>query len=407
MNATLAGCVALVATLCGLDARAAPYRPATDDTVVATLPGGLPRSTARPGAVAAGPSGPLNVADAEVMARALIGRARTSGDPRDLGRAQAVLARWTDMNTAPIDILVLQATVDQSLHHFTRARVALDAVLQREPRNAQALLTRATVLQVQGQLEAAARDCAVLARTGESLIATACASSVASLQGRGRAAYVMLDFTLRSAGEQPAAGVRAWVNTVLASLAERNGDAASAAIHYQAALALAATDRYVIGSYADFLLDHGEAQAAQVLTRNRLMDDALLLRQALARARLGRSDTAAATAMLAERFAEARQRGDMLHLREEARFELHLRHDGRRALALAKQNWALPQREPEDARILLEAATAAGDASTRLNLLKWFERAGVADEYLACFDLSGRPRALEPQPVRFANEAHP
>lgn len=388
MIATLARCLVVATALGGLEARAAPYRPASDSTVVATLPGGLPRSTARFGAVAAGPSTPTDVGNALLVARALIDRARTDGDPRDLGRAQAVLSRWTDWNTAPIDILVLQATVEQSLHHFDRARIALDAALRREPRNAQALLTRATILQVQGHLDAAARDCSVLARTGATLIATACSSSVASLWRQGRTAYVMLDFTLRSAGKSTSSSVRAWVNAVLASIAERNGDFNAAATHHLAALTLAPRDRYVIGAYADFLLDHDDARAAQTLTRDKLMDDALLLRQALARARLGRSDAAVATSMLAERFAEARRRGDMLHLREEARFELHLRHDARRALSLAKQNWAIPQREPEDARILLEAATAAGDGTARLAMQEWFERAGVAPEYLARVDSS-------------------
>ena len=47
------------------------------------------------------------------------------------------------------------------------------------------------------------------------------------------------------------------------------------------------------------------------------------------------------------------------------------------------QNWASPQREPEDARILLEAAVAAGDAATERMARAWFRNAGIADQYVA------------------------
>jgi hypothetical protein len=153
----------------------------------------------------------------------------------------------------------------------------------------------------------------------------------------------------------------------------------------------------VKAAYADYLLDHGDARTAQALTANALSDDGLLLRQALARASLGRADRFEAISMLAARHTAARQRGDTTHLREEARFELHLRHDSRRALALAVANWAVPQREPEDARILLEAAIAAGDAATEQVARDWFRSAGLADVYLAHIAHIALPR-----PVRVA-----
>ena len=386
-------CVLLAAALCGLEARAAPFRPVSDDTVVATLPGGLERSAGR----RTWPTIARTTADPALLtglARALIERARAEGDPRDLGRAQALLDRWTDVATTPVEVLVLRATVEQSLHRFDRALLALDAALRREPRNAQALLTRATVLQVQGRLDEAARDCAALARIVDGLVATTCSAAVASLQGRGQQAYVVLDFTLKSAGPGQDRGLLTWSRSVLAGIAERNGDCLAAASHYRAALALDPHDRYLKAAYADHLLDHGDARTALALTADDLADDGLLLRQALARATLVRADRSEAISMLAARHAAARQRSDKTHLREEARFELHLRHDARRALALATANWAVPQREPEDARILLESARAAGDAAGEQVALDWFRRAGVANGYLAHIAI--------PPPVRVA-----
>ena len=85
---------------------------------------------------------------------------------------------------------------------------------------------------------------------------------------------------------------------------------------------------------------------------------------------------------LRARFEASRMRGDRVHLREEARFELHLDADPRRALALAKDNWAV-QKEPADARILLEAALAANDGAALRALKEWLAQSRLEDVQLA------------------------
>ena len=68
---------------------------------------------------------------------------------------------------------------------------------------------------------------------------------------------------------------------------------------------------------------------------------------------------------LRDRFEASRLRGDRVHLREEARFTLHLLNDPKAALKLAQENWQV-QKEPADVRILLEAALAAHDAAASM-----------------------------------------
>ena len=68
------------------------------------------------------------------------------------------------------------------------------------------------------------------------------------------------------------------------------------------------------------------------------------------------------------RFAAMDQRGSHVYRREEAGFELHLRHDPAGALKLAEQNWTV-QRAPEDMRIYLEAALAAGQPQAAKSVL--------------------------------------
>src|SRR5262249_20308787 len=78
---------------------------------------------------------------------------------------------------------------------------------------------------------------------------------------------------------------------------------------------------------------------------------------------------------LRSRFDAAALRGDKLHQQEEARFNLYLIGDKAKALALAQENWTL-QREPRDARILLEAALAMKDPAAAPGALQWLRDAG-------------------------------
>jgi hypothetical protein len=111
--------------------------------------------------------------------------------------------------------------------------------------------------------------------------------------------------------------------------------------------------------------------------------DGLLLRHALALRAGGRArDLAPELAELAARFDAGERRGDGVHLREQARFELALRGDARRALAIALRNWDV-QKETPDARILLEAALAAHDATAARPVLDWMRGARVEDVRLA------------------------
>src|SRR4029453_2223256 len=103
---------------------------------------------------------------------------RGEGDPRFLGYAQATLGRWWKDPQAPTPVLVLRATILQSNHEFDAAVADLGTVLQREPGNAQALLTRATVLTVQGKFVAARADCTRLAAVAPPIYAVICTAAI-------------------------------------------------------------------------------------------------------------------------------------------------------------------------------------------------------------------------------------
>ncbi|MBN8479572.1 MAG: hypothetical protein J0L91_11470, partial [Burkholderiales bacterium] len=83
-------------------------------------------------------------------------------------------------------------------------------------------------------------------------------------------------------------------------------------------------------------------------------------------------------AELAARVDAARRRGDAVHRREEARYALTVEGDASRAVALARANFAV-QKEPADLRLLVDAASAAGDASALALARAWIDRTGLVD----------------------------
>ena len=86
--------------------------------------------------------------------------------------------------------------------------------------------------------------------------------------------------------------------------------------------------------------------------------------------------------LLKARFAACAARGEVTHRREEARFTLALLHEPRRALSLAKANWAV-QREPADARIVMEAAQGSAEPTACRPVLAWMKNNRIEDVHLA------------------------
>ncbi|MEC5159750.1 MULTISPECIES: hypothetical protein [unclassified Janthinobacterium] len=378
----LAVCAA--AALPGAAAVAAPYTPASGAEVVEVLPRRAdPLQRELRSLRAALAAHPRDLGLATGLARRYIGAARSETDPRYLGYAQAALAPWWQLPAPPAEVRLLRATVLQSTHQFSAALADLDAVIAADPANAQAWLTRATVLTVQGDYPAATASCARAAGLADALVGVTCLSGVAGVSGRLLNSEKLLALTLqRSAGA--ASELQSWALTLLAEMATRRGDAAVAEARYRAALALDPRDSYLLGAYADFLLDQRRPAEVVKLLKDQGRVDALLLRHALALQQGAGTPQAlaAAAAELGARFDAAALRGDTVHQREQARFELHLRGNGAAALALARRNWAV-QKEPADMRVYLEAALRARDAAAAAPVLQWIAANGVEDVALA------------------------
>ncbi|MEO5699909.1 MAG: tetratricopeptide repeat protein [Casimicrobiaceae bacterium] len=366
---------------------AAPYKPVADDVVLERLPERTDPSLAELKRLRrALAQRPNDTTIAMRVAQRSIEAARESGDPRRLGQAQAALAPWWGAADAPLPIVVLRATIKQSLHDFDAALADLALVLKKEPGNAQARLTRASVLTVIGRYADASADCAALARVAPPLVVTACNAQPRSVNGEASDAYAALAAALQRPDNSTA--IVEWALTLAAEIAARRGDHVAAENHFRRALALDPRDAYLLAAYADFLLDRGRPREAAAVATTAIANDNLLLRVAIAEARLAdptpdeqrRAETHRAD--LAARFAALRARGDIVHRREEAMYALHLERDARRALDLARANWQV-QKEPADLRILAEAARAARDRASVDVVEAWIRQHRLEDAALA------------------------
>ena len=365
----------VVAPMLPASALAAPFVPGEDAQVLERL---ADRSAVEYRDVnnlrALAAADPGNVDAAVSLADAYYRISRREGDPRYLGYAQAALTPWWTDADAPTAVLVTRATLLQSSHEFPRALADLGKAIARDPNNARAVLVRATVHTVVGKFDDAEADCRRLLGLTKDLYVLLCAASVDAVTGKAKPARTALQRWL-SAVPDMAPEDRSWIESVLGEIAQRLGDS-SAETHFRAALAADPADLYTVGAYADWLLENNRAADVLPLVGDKQRVDGLLLRLALAQSALSLPEVEATVSALRARFDASRLRGDTVHRREEARFQLQLNGDAPAALRLARDNWNV-QREPADLRILAEAARASGDAAAKDTVRQWLAATGL------------------------------
>ena len=383
--------------LCALSitVQAAPFKPRSDAEVLEVLPARAADPRMRElrrlrTELAAQPS---DLATAVQLARAYYSEVAAEGDPRYIGYAQAALGPWWDLPAPPAPVRVMRAVLLQFSHQFDAALADLQAVTQQDRDQGEAWAWRTAIHLVRADYTEARRGCAEMARLATPLIAAGCAAQIDSLTGHAAAGAADLQEVL---ARNPKAGAaeQLWVLTRLGEIEERRGQFAAAEAAFRQALKLDITDGYLLAAYADFLLDQGRPAEVLLLLKDRERSDLLLLRLALAAKAMNSPALAAWEAELAARFDAARLRGDTVHQKEEARYILGLLGPSQaaRALALARENYAV-QREPADARVLLEAALAAHQRTAAEPALAWMKTSGIESQRLQTLaqQLKGKP----------------
>jgi tetratricopeptide (TPR) repeat protein len=349
---------------------ASPYIPESNTQVLAELPAGVRHAST--------PARALTASRLDIalpLAQFDISRARATGDLRFLGYAEAILAPWMQQPTVAPQVLILNATILQSRHAFDASLAELDEALKARPQDAQAWLTRATVLRVLGRYGEAALSCKHMAMAADPSVTALCSQSLRGLTGHLQDAYAAI---AALASQELSPEVRAWRYSELGEMAERAGNDAAAEHWFREGLQTAPEDFYVRTACADLLLRHDRAaETLQLLAGHESMEP-MLLRIAIAHRQLHDGAGLQAEALLSGAFEVEQQRGDAVHRREQARFMLDVKQQPAAALAAAEENWKV-QREPDDVLILLRAAQAAHQAPAAAAVLQFLRQTGLED----------------------------
>jgi len=369
--------VALAAMMV-LSVSAAPRRPVADSEVLERLSQRAGDAVSRElaGLRKAMEAAPADPQTAERLAQRYFDLAIARGDPRYVGYAEAVVARFSD--PLPASLRLIRGLVRQYRHEFSGAVEDFDAVLLAAPDMAAAQAWRGAVFLVQANYAKAKAACLTLDAMQRPVLAGSCHGLLLAYGGQLEAGYARLQQALAVAGDSYN---RLWLLTHLGEIAVWRGQSSLAEAHFRAALALGRDDTYLLSAWSDFLLDAGRADEVVKLLAGWEASDSLVLRLTEAQQRLKSPEAARLTQLIGERFTAAKARGDTTHRAEEARFELGVRGNIATALQLAVDNYQV-QREPRDARILLEAALAARDAAAAAPALDWLRRSGFEDQRL-------------------------
>jgi len=356
-------------------AYAAPHKPTADTEVLERLPLRAGDSSARElaalrSAMAAATNDP---APASRLAQRYFELAMARGDPRYVGYAEAVVTRFAD--PLPASLRTIRGLLRQYRHDFEGALEDFAGALALDPDMAAAHAWRAAIFLVQADYVSAQIECDALRRLDRATLFGGCRGLVQAYSGQLEAGYRSLQLALATTSD---ADNRLWLLTRLGEVAAWRGQSAQAEKHYREALSLGRDDGYLLAAWSDFLLDAGRPAEVVKQLAGWEASDVLLLRLAEASAALKLADAVRLAQALDDRFAAARQRGDTTHRAEEARYQLHMRGDAAAALRLAAENYRV-QREPRDARVLLETAIAARDPAAAQVVRDWLRSSGFED----------------------------
>ncbi len=379
----------VIAVLAGISAchapthlMAAPRLPTNPAEVLERLPirpgDGAARELAnlRAAVSRAAKENPADPMPATQLAERYYELATARGDPRYIGYADAVMVPFAKSDNPAV--LTVRGQLRQYRHDFDGALADFAAALKADPQFASAHAWRGAIYLVQANYPAAKVECDALQALGRNTLTAGCNALVHAYSGQLESASAILQ---RAVDVTRDTGNRLWLLARVGEVAAWRGQVAKAEQAYRAALALGIEDGYLLAAWSDFLLDQKRPAEVLKLLSGRESSDPLLLRLALAETALKLPAGQRHITALADRFAAARMRGDTTHRAEEARYELQLAANPAAAVAVAAANYKV-QREPRDARVLLETAIAAGDAAAAQPVREWLQSSGFEDAHM-------------------------
>jgi len=347
----------LVLLMLNLQAYAEPYTPTSGDDIIAHW--AAPTNDALQSIKTAARLKPNDPTTIVALANSYLAQASQPGQSRFYGLAQAALKPLIEQNLADKNVWLVWAQVQQHQHNFIVAQEAIAKVLNEEPANENANLLAARIYVIQEKPLAARNSCLKLLGSADLLTVTAC-----SLEANS---YLHPD-DLKNSYEQLAKLVNAqglpkderatWLIQLLADFAMRSDDPTSAAAWLAQRLDNASVNYLAQWADVQLALNNNQAvltQLTTIVTAAPEMDDALLMRLALAEKKLNQQNHW--QSLLTERVQLREQRQDSLHASELALYYLDINPNSQKALYWAKTNFA-NTREYNDKKLLARAEQA-------------------------------------------------
>lgn len=308
---------------------------------------------------------------------------KQTGDQRYYSYAESLINHHLDNKTTIptrhyVDLKRHQATILQHRHEFKAALSILNSIIQQHPQQYSFYFLRSTIYQVIGEYTLAKKDCQRLIGRYNMLLTTACLSQMVGLTGQIDAAFSLLHKTYLK-DQHANTDAKLYVLSILAEMAQRKGDNEAAKQFYQDGLAITPGDQYLLTSYSAFLLDNHQNEQVSKLLGTTPFTDILLLNKLIAAVRLNhQSDIQRLNQLFQNKIKETKLRGDTPHINVLARYELEYNHNYSKASNLALQNWR-QNKEPDDLKLMLQAAIQANDITTFNEAVTWIEKNHMED----------------------------
>ncbi len=289
-----------------------------------------------------------SAADQVTLAQAYLQLARQPGWSRYFDKAQQLLKNAHSPSSAAYWLAL--ADTAQQQHQFENALNYLAKAQQLQPDDINALLMKNRIYLVQNNTAAALAECKKLLGQQELFLLSLCSLEVAGRQGKTQDSYKALQLLARQQQSIPLAQQQ-WLIAVLAEQAEalhqpKQARAWLEQLLFAAQSELAPLPLWV--KWADLTLKQDAAlvyQKLQYLQQHQQLEDALLLRLALAEQQLGKGQEY--QLLMQQGVSLREQRQDTLHSADLAHYYLRLAPDPKKALYYARLNVQQAQ-EPDD-----------------------------------------------------------
>jgi tetratricopeptide (TPR) repeat protein len=333
-----------------------------------------------------------NPVDIERHSLDLFNRGKISGDAQLVSMADGLLES-IPFDKRTISTNLLHADVNQHLHQFAKAEVALLNVLRQAPTNSNALLQISNISLIRGQFTQSEQFCLRLRKLTSSIIAATCAAAVYKMTGDAPLAISMIENFAQQIPIQPKS-VQAWILAVLAEGYFATGQKRKGRETYIRSIRLFPST-YTLATYSDFLLSEKLFTEVLHVLKDAPDSKALVLRRVRALMALRAPDWQEVLKPTADRLALIKERQDSGHYRELAYYYLYIKSDPAQALKYAQANFSF-QKETIDMQLMIVSSQGAGNHNATDRMTKYLHQIKSKDLHLLTLIQS---KTLETAPV--------